>query len=254
MTTRLALWGLAAVVALAALAVVVPASPVYLPKWFSLGPRSGGKSIGHWVDALDSPDAEVRTEAIFRLGHIGKDAGEAVPALATILLEDADRNIRREAALALSKMGTAAVPAVPALAEALSDQELTVRMNAAKALFGLKAEARPAVPALIEALKDKGNEKYVARFHITIREMVVIALGGASAGTAEGVPALTAALEAADTDGMRKAASRALGDVGPEARPALPLLRALLKDQNAEVRETAKEALQKIEEQPSPDR
>jgi hypothetical protein len=52
---------------------------------------------------------------------------------------------------------------------------------------------------------------------------------------------------------MRSAAARALGEVGPEARPAVPLLRALRADKGADIeaREAAENALQKIEGVPA---
>src|SRR5207302_1530794 len=73
------------------------------------------------------------------------------------------------------------------------------------------------------------------------------ALGRASAGTAEGVPALTAALLADSTEEMHAAVARALGEVGEEARPAIPHLRALLQGKDGWMREVAEEALKKIE-------
>src|SRR5436305_1937543 len=80
---------------------------------------------------------EGRHRAIFALGAIGPEAGEAVPALSAILVEDPDPRNRNRAALALSKMHPASRAAVPALARALADEEPWVRMNAALALSRL---------------------------------------------------------------------------------------------------------------------
>src|SRR5262249_8824582 len=55
------------------------------------------------------------------------------------------------------------------------------------------------------------------------------------------------ALDASRTEEMRRAAVRALGEVGAPARPAVPQLRLMLRDNNAETRQTAEEALYKIE-------
>src|SRR5262245_21214058 len=128
--------------ALAGLAVLIPGTPVYLPNLINWGGRHNGYSTRHWMRTLDSPDTKERHKAIFALGAIGDEAGEAVPALATILVEDSDIEARHQAALALCKMGRAAREAVPALAQALADPEPFVRVNAALALFRLKAEAR----------------------------------------------------------------------------------------------------------------
>src|SRR5262249_36564614 len=156
------------------------------------------------------------------------EVGEAAPALAEIMLRDRNREVRIEAALALSKMSPASRPAVPALGQALQDPEPLVRMYATLALFRLRGEARPAVPALIQALGDERNQERLAQSGYTIRELMIGALGRASAGSAEAVPVLTEILEKGGTEAQRQAAARALGDVGAEARPAAPRLRKML--------------------------
>ena len=45
---------------------------------------------------------------------------------------------------------------------------------------------------------------------------------------------------------MRRAATEALGNIGPAAQDAVPALIATLKDHDAEVRRGATEALEKI--------
>jgi HEAT repeat protein len=236
----------AAAVVLAALAVLVPWSPVYLPKLAGSMRLSGGHSPGYWVEALHSPEAETRCEAAYALGAMG--AEEGVPGLAS-LLEDPDRSVRIEASLALSKMTRGAGAAVPALTRALADEEPFVRMNAALTLFRLRQEARPAVPALIRALDDEANRTNMGMFACTIQEMAVLALGRASAGSEEGVPALTAALNRGPVP-RRVAAARALGDVGPAARSAVGplegLLEGLLEDDSKALRAAAAEALRNI--------
>jgi HEAT repeat protein len=237
---------LAAVVLLAVLAVLIPRSPLYLVNWINPRGQHLGRSTRSWMRDLRSPEPQTRREAISALGTIGDNAREAVPALAKILVEDPDPGARIEAGLALTKMDSA-TEAVPELAQALvEDEEPLVRMNAARALLRLGEEAKPAVPELIKALKDKANDTNANAFHATIQEVVAVALGKATAGTNEGVPALTEALKAARTIPGRKALARALGDVGPAAQAAVPPLQALLEDDNAYVREAARDALEKI--------
>jgi HEAT repeat protein len=235
-------------------AMLTPGSPVYVTDWAVRKDQHGGHSTAEWIEALHSPDGKVRHQAIFSLGAIGPRAGEAVPALAAIMVEDGDVQVRSEAALALSKMDPASAAAVPALARALQDEGPVVRLYAALALLRLRAQARPAVPALIKGLKDGANNTYINSLSMTVGEMMVCALGRASAGTAEGVPALMEALKSADRNAMRVAAARALGNVGPEARPAAPLLEAMLRDQHPLVKEAAQEALQKIKAGPAANR
>jgi HEAT repeat protein len=219
----------------------------HMPNLFATRAEHEGRPTSHWIKTLASSDAETRHQAIFALGAIGKEAGEAVPALATILVESGDRGDRVEASLALTKMGPAARAAVPALARALQDRDPLVRMNAALTLSLLRREARPAVPDLITALADEENQTNLnGLFQHTIQELVVLALGRASAGTADGVPTLTACLADTGTDRLRLAAVRALAEIGPEARSAAPRLRALLEDKNPVLREAAGIALRKL--------
>jgi HEAT repeat protein len=255
MTKRRALWLVVALLALTAFALLLPASPAYLPDLVSrgvFGHYYDGHSAGYWTDSLNSPDIEVRRHAIFALGAMGADGGEAVPALAVIMVEDPDRQTRSEAALALSKMAPSSRPAVPALARALADEEPFVRMNAATALFQLRTAARAAIPALIQAFQNDDNSHDLPWFWLNIQDMAALALGRASAGTADGVPVLHEALESATTNRRRSILARALGEVGAEARPAAPRLRVLLADKDANVRQAAEEALRKIEGPPAP--
>jgi HEAT repeat protein len=250
MTKRRAYWLAALVVVLATVAVLVPGSPVYLPDLLAQGAQHGGHSTRYWVKALNSSDAETRHQAIIALGAIGSDASEAVPALATILTDDEDAEARHQASLALLKMVPASRAAVPALAEALADKQLIVRMNVALTLARLRTESRPAIPALIKAVKDKKNAAMVHRFHSTIQEVAVRALGRASAGSADGVPTLIATLKVAGRTPLRQFTVLALGDVGPPARPAIPLLLPLLEEDDHDLREATEEALEKIKGKP----
>src|SRR5262249_37947894 len=130
----------------------------------------------------------------------------------------------------------------------LEDSEPVVRMNAARALFRLKQDARPAVPALLKALADDENLTNARAFTVTVHELVALALGRATAGTEDGVPPLTDALKKASTLEIRGSLIRALGEVGPSARSALPLLRPLLQDKNRNIKEAAEDSVRRIEE------
>jgi hypothetical protein len=226
----------------AALAVLIPLS---LPTLLNPGAQHDGHSVRYWRQALDSSDAPFRQKAIFSLGAIGSDAGAAAPALARIMRADPDPGIRTACALALSKMAPASHTVVPALAEALEDGELFVRMNAAIALFRLREQARPAIPALIKAIDDEENDTNLGAFSFTIQEIATLALG--RTGASESVSPLLAVLSADVSEEKRRAAARALGEVGANAGPAVPQLRAMLQDGDPLVREVAEEALKNIE-------
>ncbi|HEY7329697.1 MAG TPA: HEAT repeat domain-containing protein [Gemmataceae bacterium] len=236
--------------ALAGAGLFIPGSPAYLP---TVGNHYSnfhfGHSLGYWVRAVDSEDAELRRKAIHALGAIGPDAAEAVPSLARILSNDADTNARMQAALALVKIGPASSAAVPALAGALDEDESPqVRMNAALALSELGTQAHEAVPVLLKALKRGANRAKVATFACTIQDMAVLALGRATAGTSEGVAPLMEVLQSARTYSKRSAAIQALQAVGTPARPAEPLLLALLQeDLSDSLRESVEDCLKTIQ-------
>jgi HEAT repeat protein len=249
MTKRVALGSVTALVLLAGGALLIPGSPIHLPSLF-YGNDSyfDGHSVRYWMRDLDSSDSQIRQNAIVALGSMGDDGGEAVPALARCMHDDPNPETRYKAALALSKMCPSARLAVPELGEALQDTEPFVRLNAAMALFRLGKDAKPAIPALIKAVEDQANLKRSPPvFFYTIQELAVLALGRSSAGSSLAVPVLMTAMENATTNGMRKATARALGEIGSEARPAVPQLRAMLKDKDEGLREAAETALEKIE-------
>jgi HEAT repeat protein len=253
MTKRRAFWSLTLLFVLGALAILLPSSPAYAPKLFARYTNNyEGHGAGYWTRALKDPDTEVRRKAIFALGVVGSDSEDTVPALAAIMVDDADFTLRIEASLALSKLGKRSRPAVPALARALEDESPLVRMNAARTLLSLGGEAREAIPALLAAIKVPENEGILLPFDVSIQEVMIVALGRASVGTDEGVPALTETLEGAKTHGTRRATARALGEIGVNARPAAPQLRALLDDRDPTVQAAAAAALKKIGEEPEP--
>ncbi len=248
MFSRLRLWVGISLAVITTAALVVPGSPVYLPR-ILVG--SGGYHDGHhtryWIDSLGSPDALVRCAAAHALGAIGPEASEAVPLLGRVLCHDTKRGPRIEASLALLKMAPAIQTVVTELTGALGDRDPLVRMNAVAALSRLGAAARPAIPALVKAVNNKSNQKNLGMSPFNIRERAALALGRVSAGSVDAVPALTAALLEAHTHQMRLAAVSGLGYVGPPARAAAPLLHALLQDRSSDMRECAKDALLKIE-------
>jgi len=105
------------------------------------GPKdvtAGGKPIEYWFEALSSPDARLRREAVTKLGHVGPENTAVLPALVAAL-RDADAEVRRASVLALSTCGEAGREAIPALVEVRrSDPSARVRDHAARALAALE--------------------------------------------------------------------------------------------------------------------
>ena len=228
------------------LAMLIPGSPFYLAELLIPKSQFNARSLRSWIGDLNSSDDRVRRQAIFALGAIGDDAAEAVPALAAVLRDDSDSDLRVQVALALSKMSSASRAAVPELAGALSDSEPYVRAYAAVALLRLGKDAAPAIDALVKAIDDDSNQTNLETFHFTLQEMMIRALGKASAGRPDAVAPLTRVLQREGTDAMHLAAVRALGEVGPDAGPAMTTLRGMLATSSTFMRAAIADSLAMI--------
>ena len=233
--------GLGVLLALAA-GLAVPGSPIHLSVVYRAVAGSG-RSERQLVRALSDPNPAVRTEAAWGLGQLGTDPTGFLPRLAEAMRRDADPDVRSAAAAAISKLAPASRAVVGDLAAALRDANPLVRMNATLALLQLKADARPAVPELILAADDDDNDTNLDAFPMTIRQAAIRTLGTAAAGTDAAVATLSEVLSRPAPDATRASAATGLGLAGTHARAAAPLLRALLRDHNPDVRLAADEAL-----------
>jgi HEAT repeat protein len=158
----------------------------------------------------DDDDQRVLYCAATAAGDVGAPA--LVPRLGQILegSSPADREVRGAAADALVKMGPRAQAATAALHRALSDKDDYVRRMAAVALAGLEGRIWPVIRQLKEP---RAHDEALW----TLRKL------GRSA-----VPSLTEALRSSDSD-LRANAAVALGQIGPDAAPAVPELRRLAR-------------------------
>jgi oligoendopeptidase F len=94
--------------------------------------RDSEKPPSYWVQALQSPDPQVRKKAADALGKVTTTDPATVPALVKAL-DDDDAKVRDAAVLALSKMGRVAERAADALDKLNSDPDRAVRQHAAQA-------------------------------------------------------------------------------------------------------------------------
>ena len=136
-------------------------------------------------------------------------------------LKDKDPENRRAAAHALADAGADAKPAVPALTKALKDDDTFVRRFSAQALGNIGPDAKDAAPMLSSILKDNKDRKEV-------QEAAADALGKIGGASIDALMAVT-------KDGQRDAEVRqkaiaALGSMGANAKSAVPVLIAALKD------------------------
>lgn len=224
-----------------------------------------------------------RSHAAQVLGEMGPKADAAVPALLQAL-KNSEPRVRHEAARALKRIGPGP-DAIPALVDALGDSRKRVVREAALALGTMGPQAKPAGPVLVNVLK--GNVSPERELNSWFCEPVAEALGkigpsvisallealAAEETRARGefvpwcplrpwaahairrmdsggaVPVLIEALNDASL-AKREEAARLLGEVGPEARKAVPALRKVLQAEgaeNADLRWAATEALRRID-------
>jgi HEAT repeat protein len=136
-------------------------------------------------------------------------------------LKSADVTARRGAAKSLQEFGPAAAAAVPDLTAALRDKDAYVRRFAAQALAAVGPDAREALPALKALLGDRHKE---------VVDAAAEALGKVGG---EGFASLTTAVKDRGKPlAVRKKAIAALGKLGDDARPAVPVLVEALADRD----------------------
>jgi HEAT repeat protein len=195
----------------------------------------GEPGVAALAHALESGKPGARKYAVIALQEVGPVAKAAVPALIKALQEGEDAHIRSPAAYSLGRIGPAAKAAVPALTKALRDTDGHVRINAADALRRID-NSSAGVPALIEVCKDPSPSNRCTA------AMVLADFGPAAK---DAVPALLelfkdsdpyipsyaafalwqiARHERAIPALIEHGASEFLGQIGPEAKAAVPAL------------------------------
>ena len=139
--------------------------------------------------------------------------------------------------------------AVPALTAALRDRHLAShRPSYALALLKIDGQAAKtaAVPALIEVLDCKAHGVYLPeQSSAAVRQQAARALGQMGGQARMAIPALANALGDQDA-GLRTEAAKALGHIGAQAREAVPSLQKALTDPDEAVRSEANAALKRI--------
>jgi HEAT repeat protein len=156
----------------------------------------------------------------------------ALPELKVILLDPTrDHERRVGVAHTLSWVVPSDTDVLDFLIKSLTDDEW--RNHAVYGLASMGRWARPAVPALLELLS-RDDDSYKGDF--------IDALGKIG----DDSPRVISALIRAASQDYAKNAANALGALGPGARAAVPALEALLRDENEQVQEAAREALRKI--------
>jgi HEAT repeat protein len=217
--------------------------------------RPAAAAVPTLVAALEDSDSVVPPGAAIALGQLGPDAEAAAAALCKAL-SSPSYELRAQAQSALIAIGPGAVPG---LRETLKSPNLTAVALAAQAVARIGLKARAAVPELVRAFAPGSDEvkaataealallqartpeavpalaRAVGHGDLRVATEAVKLLRELKAGTPAVVAALVGKLEAPRpaapqfTD-LHKLMIRALGEIGPNARPALAVLIVALDD------------------------
>lgn len=192
-------------------------------------------AIDALLDGLREENHETRRGVISALGTMPKHATTIVPVLVKQMRDDANIGNRGVAAYALGSFDT--TDGVRALAEALKDNH--VRVHALGALRQLGVKAAPAAPVLFDVMTtDKSDAN---------REQAGWTLCSTNVkGKKEYVPGLIAILS--ENDKVALPAIYLLGQIGPEAKAAVPAIRRFTSSPSVQHMQAAKGALQAIGE------
>src|SRR5581483_1744901 len=165
----------------------------------------------------EEPQAE---EFARTLGLLGTEARPAVKAL-TAALKSSNKDVRRESAIALSYMDRKAVDAIPVLLEAVRQEDAFRTLPCRRALLRF---GTPAVEGLVKLLGDR-------TFNAQARPGRI---GGPGGMGAPGVRRGT-------TISPRAGIATLLGELGEEAKSAIPALKEALKEPDRSIRVAAAE-------------
>jgi HEAT repeat protein len=213
--------------------------------------------------ALKDKEKRVRQAALKVLGDFGQAANAAVPFLIKALKNN-DAELRYWGCFALGKIGPKDQRVVLFLIETLKNKKEfpKVRGIAATTLAAYGSRAKAAVPVLVDTLKSSDLNHYEEAFFILNGS--VESLGEIGPESKVAVPTLIAILK---TNGanysfpdkkhkqdrtpflrplLLQSIIKTLGQIGPGARKALPILTKMLKHEDDEIQTEALEAIKKI--------
>ena len=216
------------------------------------------------IVAASRSEPAVQEAAVKAIGKLGEVAKAAVPTLAK-LLPTTQPPLQGAVALALGAMGASARDALPELGKSLNSPDAGTRVAALTAFVRIESDTGrkvemlkhalddPAQPVRVAAIEELGKlgraaepaaEKlYELTENSTEREQALEVLGGMAIRS---VPLLVRALGNAHPY-VRQYAAERLGQLGKDAKDAVPDLRKLLEDKEDFVKRSARASLREIE-------
>jgi HEAT repeat protein len=173
---------------------------------------------GRGVDGLDET---IYKTCIKSLGEIGTD--QACAALAAMLTDQSKASLQGDALKALAKMalikifkniGPAAASCLPQLNECMQSKDAVLRRVALDAILAIEGNEKNKQTLLSQALNDSDEE---------IKQNAASALASANGASRESVKSLMVNAETGKPE-VRITSIKTLGDYGPLAEEALPML------------------------------
>jgi HEAT repeat protein/TolB-like protein len=183
------------------------------------------------LEALQSPEAPTRRQALEGLGHVGSATDEIMAAVAGGL-RDADPAVRRQAGWTMQELAADGAALVPVLRPVLGDRDAQARQSAVDLLAGCGAAA---VPHLIAALQDSDA---------AVRRAAVESLALLGVTAQEALPAVRRLAQQDPDPALRPRATQIARLLDPDD---IAILLELLADQEYASRLVAALALGKAE-------
>jgi HEAT repeat protein len=198
-------------------------------------------------------DLDLYSRAVTALGDIGPSAKDAIPALVEALKNES-WPFQQGVIRAVGAFGQDARPAVPALLKALNDDNPEIRVYAAASLWQIERRSERVLPVVLAALQGSPSTPQSDGDNVAMR----VPGHGASALSdlpapvlpanfnyvhvlalkvlcqvepKTGYPLLCKAIQAKESD-SRLSAILTAGELGPEAKEAVPALIQVLRDKN----------------------
>ena len=200
-------------------------------------------------EGLRSPVSSRRVETALSLGRPGPRAKEVSLELA-LLLKDSVPAVRIAAAKALRRIGPDARGAIPALIDALFDENYEVSVFVKSALLEIVSpQAVEAVPLLIDVLRSDATQPVVVAEQALIKIGEIKGIEAIDYYRSQRIsPVVRRHLsDLKDPQShVRKRAIQRIGDMGPDAKAAIPALIEFLRSGKKEERMWAGWALEQM--------
>ncbi len=199
-----------------------------------LGPKAA-PAIDKLVELFESGTVSARSWSSIVLGAIGESDKHDILALLTERLSAFTLVEKERAMIGLGHMGAKAQPAIEKITQLMMDPTRSCQPQAAVAIWQITGKSEVSLKVLKELLT-------TVDYKMTVLEQLAN-MGPVAAP-------LTAAIckeLKSDDVGVREQAAVALGKIGPGAKSAVPQLKALLKDEDALLRQAVTDAITAIE-------